>query len=425
VDIPSHTRRGIFSRQGGWFLGSSALWLLVGNLFYVGSQWFVVLMLARLSGAEAVGMFALASAIVVPVITLLQLSLRIALVTDVAEQNPFSDYLFLRVATSLLAFVVITVAATVLGYRGAFWMVIAFLGIARALDSVNDIYYGLLQKAHRHKRWAQLMMIQGGLAVVLCTGAIALTGSVVGMSAAFGCSFALTLLLLIARTRENRSAQERGAIVQLKRMGNLAVRSFPLAIAQAIVALSVATPRYIIGHFGSTGDVGQYSVAEQLVAILGLLSFAIGNAALPQMARLWGHGDGKGFHNFLIKLLGVHLAVGVVGVMGTVILGDLIISFAYGPGFPAAAVLLPWLTAAYSVLLLANACGVAVTAQGRYAAPIPVLAIALVVNTSVSYLAVARFGITGIAIGAAIGGAIQVACYGFFLRDTLFLSRRT
>src|SRR5207247_6401186 len=63
-------------------------WTLAGNLVYAGCQWGMVMALAKLSTATAVGQFALGMAVTAPIFLFSNLNLRAIVATDSRQESP-------------------------------------------------------------------------------------------------------------------------------------------------------------------------------------------------------------------------------------------------------------------------------------------------------------------------------------------------
>src|SRR5260370_9139779 len=92
-------------------------WTLAGNSIFAACQWGVVMALAKLSSASAVGQFGLGMAVTAPLFLFSNLSLRAVLATDGGGQLAFRAYRRLRLLTTTAAFAVALAIALAGGYR--------------------------------------------------------------------------------------------------------------------------------------------------------------------------------------------------------------------------------------------------------------------------------------------------------------------
>src|ERR1039458_5224737 len=140
-------------------------WTLLGNVVYVGTQWGILVLLARLGNPEAVGQFSLGLAITAPVMIFASLSLRVVQATDARIQFQFQDYVGLRILMTIIAaFVIFGVSGSL--YRGETALTIGAFALSKGIESFSDVVYGLWQQQERMDLIAQSLMLRGALALI-------------------------------------------------------------------------------------------------------------------------------------------------------------------------------------------------------------------------------------------------------------------
>ena len=167
-------------------------WTLAGNVVYAACQWTMLVAIAKLGSPEMVGQFAVASALIVPVLMFLNLQLRAVEATDAKGAYRLTDYLGLRLMTTTIALGVIGLLASTRRWE-VLWVILA-VGAAKAVDSLSDILYGLLQQHERMDRVACSMMIRGPLGLAALAGVLMLTGRVAWAALAMAAAWLLVLL---------------------------------------------------------------------------------------------------------------------------------------------------------------------------------------------------------------------------------------
>ncbi|TAD84595.1 MAG: lipopolysaccharide biosynthesis protein, partial [Oscillatoriales cyanobacterium] len=168
-------------------------WTFTGNLVYAASQWGMLVVLAKLGSPEMVGQFTLGLAVTAPVIMFTNLQLRSIQVTDAKGEYVFADYLGLRLIGTGLALLIIAGITLKAGYSWETSLVILAIGLAKAFESISDIFYGLIQQHERMDKIAIALMIKGPLSLLLLVIGVSVTGSVVG--GAIGLAIAWGLIL--------------------------------------------------------------------------------------------------------------------------------------------------------------------------------------------------------------------------------------
>jgi O-antigen/teichoic acid export membrane protein len=86
-------------------------WTFAGHAVYAACQWATLAVIARLDSAEAVGEYALGTAITAPLFLFAGLHLRAAQATEAARRFRFQDYLGVRLAGMALAIAATAVIA--------------------------------------------------------------------------------------------------------------------------------------------------------------------------------------------------------------------------------------------------------------------------------------------------------------------------
>src|ERR1035437_3905874 len=168
-------------------------WTLVGNVVYAGTQWGILVLLARLGNPEAVGQFSLGLAITAPIMLFASLSLRAVQATDARFQFQFRDYAGLRILMTIMAACIIFALSGTL-YRGETALAVAAFALSKGIESLSDVVYGLWQQQERMDLIAKSLILRGVLALIATAVCFAVFHTVwiavCGMAAAWGVVFA-------------------------------------------------------------------------------------------------------------------------------------------------------------------------------------------------------------------------------------------
>ena len=130
-------------------LGRNISYAALGNAAYACCQLLTMLVLVKLGSPTMVGEFALAVAITAPIMIFSQFNLRSVQATDARADYAFGDYLALRLVTTAGALLFVAAAAMVSSHSRELALVIGVIGLAKALDSVADTFFGNWQRNER------------------------------------------------------------------------------------------------------------------------------------------------------------------------------------------------------------------------------------------------------------------------------------
>jgi O-antigen/teichoic acid export membrane protein len=130
-------------------LKKNIIYTLAGNLVYNLSQWGWLVVLAKLTDKESIGVFALALAIVSPVFLFSSLQLRSLYVTDASDKNSFSDYSRIRMVFSFFSFLILILFALITQSQPVIRFTIIAVSLAKLFESMSDMLQGIFQKKYR------------------------------------------------------------------------------------------------------------------------------------------------------------------------------------------------------------------------------------------------------------------------------------
>ncbi len=330
-------------KPGGSGLRSNFAWTLSGNVTYAACMWLVLIVLAKLGSAEAVGQFALGLAVTGPVMLLANLQLTVLQATDATRTYRFGHYLALRLLTTGLALAVIVGLAAGLGFSPETTVVVLAVGIAKAFESISDAYHGLMQQHGRMERVAWSRMLKGPLSVAAMTAGIMIAGGVVGGAIALAFTWALLLALYdlrspgwLQKTSADFGPGEAHRFSprwEWRALGRLAWLALPLGIVAMLFNLSTNIPRYFVEHNLGERLLGIFAAMAYVTVIGQILSDSLGQAAAPHLARHYAAGDMRGFRLLVLKLAGVGLVLGAVGVVMAALIGKPLLTLLYKPEY--------------------------------------------------------------------------------------------
>ena len=338
------------SLPSGLSLRANFSWTFVGNVVYAACQWGMLVVLANLGSPEMVGQFALGLAVTAPVMMCARLELAAVQATDAGREYLFGDYLGLRLITSVLALLVIVGIVLATGYRWETARVILTVGMAKSLESVSDVFYGLLQQRERMDRIGKSKMIRGPVSLVALGLGVALTGSVFWGVAGLAIAWALILVGYDIRSgvlmlkplpyRPGRAVlrgDEQKAMLrprwEVRTLAKLAWLALPLGFVMMLDALNYSIPRYFIERYLGEQELGIFAAIAYLQNAGVTVVFALGQSVSPRLAQYYAAGNGRAFRSLLLKLVGIGALLGSAGVLVALVAGREILTLLYRPEY--------------------------------------------------------------------------------------------
>ncbi len=367
----------------------------VGNAVFAASQWAILILIAKLGSNVMLGQYALALAIVTPVMQFSHLNLQAVLATDIAEKHPFGDYLAVRLGTIVLGLAVVCGITLVSRCAWPVPAAVLFLGAALSVDNLSSIFFGLLQRRERMDLIAWSMIARGLISVAALGVTLWLTHSLL---AAVGALAAVRTTVLLVYDRPIASVSRPLRTSGLRAQVKVFWTSLPLGIVLMLVALAFNFPRYAIEQKLGTATLGSFAAVASFMTAGSTIVNALGQSALPRLARYFTARDLRRFQRLTWQLAGLTCLLGAAGVVAACLLGRPLLGILYRPAYEAYARLLAWIMVAGLLSYVSSILGYVITSARVFIAQMPVLATAAGSSAIVSWTLIPRMGLDGAAV---------------------------
>lgn len=409
------------------------IWNAIGGMLNAGQSVLVLIIVTRVCGLEAAGLYSIAFATGNLFMYLGNYGVRNYQVSDVDEKFPFRSYILHRLLTVALMLLAAAVYCTYSLLRGAYspakTMTVAAMCLLKAIDCLEEVLEGRLHQRGRLDLAGKMMTVRllisigGMLAVLVATGnlltatnaAIILAAAAVILMAA-----ACRRTLLPLQPAPGAAAKNRGAAtspaaasaaVSAARRGALRDAAvlmrvcFPVCAANFLSFYLINAPKYAIDAAMSETAQAQYNFIAMPVFVIQLLGMFVYQPVLVRMTLSWNSADQKGFLRDFLRITAGLLIIAALCLGGAYVLGIPVLSALYATD----------LSALKPELLLILAGGVFLAMNGFYSAVltlmreqnrIPVMYLA---GAVLSLILTPRFvGISGI-MGAVISFVLIMA----------------
>ncbi|MEP2943362.1 MAG: lipopolysaccharide biosynthesis protein [Hyphomicrobiales bacterium] len=307
---------GLFSQAG---------WSLTGQIGYYGLQWLNMIILARLSGPEAVGLYTLGLAIANPIMAVASLMFRLVYITEQENRWGFDDYNAVRWVALPLGVLVIGATALGLGYSDLALIVILLAASWKMSETLSDINYAIPHKTGNMKAIALSMIGRAALSSFVLALVLNAYGRLDFALAAFSLTWWVCYLFYDKRFEKDAAAKvgdaDRATLVRF---------ALPMALSAAVVYLTFSVPRIVLDQYEDTATLGVFAAISHILLIGALVVNSLGAAVTPRLARNFASRDMK---NYYLEIgFGVAVAAFVsLGFIGVAyIAGDLLITLIYG-----------------------------------------------------------------------------------------------
>lgn len=188
-----------------------------------------------------------------------------------------------------------------------------------------------------------------------------------------------------------------------------------LAGCMAVTALTTNMDLFMLGHFATAQDLGQYSLVKTLLILTGVFGAACGQGTEALVADRHVRGDRIG----MVRVMSLNarlIALATVPVFAIFLFWGAQLTLLFGPSFAASQAVVGWLAAAplVSMLFWPSACALSMT--GRHFLELKILAAGLVIAAVLCWFAIPAYGQLGAAVATCISVLIANVARVLFVR---------
>lgn len=310
----SQSSRGVADDGGGapkqLSVKANMLWNSVGSMTYLACQWFVTIVVVRLSsGFDDAGLLSLAMSVVSIFSTFANYKMGTYQISDIKRENSLGEYMGFRCVTLVAAFVACMVYAlfTCTTYALA---TIALFYAFKAIGLLIDILHGEDQINRRMDYIGKSFMLQG---VSTFAAFVIAYGITCNLNIAIVAMFVAALLVLVLFdiphcqrfTRVTVSLSAKKALFFLR-------TSLPAVVASVAASAIFAIPKQYLAMVSGDAALGIYASVAAPALVIQMGAQYLYGPLLDIFPRLFFDGDKKGFLLLLGKTVAGIIAVTVV-----------------------------------------------------------------------------------------------------------------
>ena len=296
-----------------------------------GQSVFLLIVITRVCGLEAAGIFSIAFATGNLFLYLGNYGVRNYQVSDLSEQYSFCDYLRHRlctVALMLAAALVYTMwSAKAGGYSPYKTSCVLAMCALKAVDCLEEVFEGRYQQKGRLDRSGKLVTFRllvsiGGMMAVLLVTRDLLVATWCGVVLALAASG-----VMILKYRD--TAEFAGTPWSVRKLAGLMKACFPVCAANFLSFYLINEPKYAIDAAMDETAQACYNFIAMPVFVIQLLNMFLYQPMLIRMTSSWENGRQREFLGYFGKLAGALAAVSAPILLAAWLFGIPVLSWLY------------------------------------------------------------------------------------------------
>lgn len=312
------------------------IWNSLGSFLQSALSPLLLLIVTRLNGIEASGLFSFALAVSLVFWAVGLWGGRTYQVSDVKGEFLQQSYVVVRV---ILCFVMIFGAigfGLINQYDTTKWILITVLVIFKACESLADALYGILQRRGRLYLAGMSLTLKAVGSIVLFTGVDIVTENIIAAAVAIVLVNIFFLIVFdlryigLATLREARSRL--GQMMSESR--DIIIRCAPVAVVLILSMFSLNIPRYFVDIYHEN-EIGYFGIMAMPVTLIGLFVVFILQPNITQLSAAYANNHMQRFKVQIYKIMLSVTAIGSIVLLITALIGVPILGFVFGVDFHA------------------------------------------------------------------------------------------
>ena len=390
-------------------VGRNTLYLFISNFLGICIGVGFNVFLARVLGVQRFGEFAFAITFVSLFAVIVEFSLHMLIVRDVARDPAaaatyFGNSLALKGLLFIVACVCAGVTASVLDYPLEVRLLLSILMLSVLFDGVRKCCDALFAAAERMQYSAVVVVAEKALFAILGLVALRIHGSVIAIGlcyvAAHAFSQIISFVLVRQKLRVGLGRVEYGFCT------HLAQQAWPFFGISLIAAIYADIDKLFLFSMQDAVAVGLYAAAYRLVTLPTQFSSAFHQAIYPVLSKHAALPDPAPFAETFQRSMRYLMFAAVPLAVGITTLAEPIMRIVYGPAYVTGTVAVQILILAYALEFFNPLFSRVLFIMERQRTVLVIVVLATGVNILLNIILIPIFSITGAAVATLVSASV-------------------
>ena len=407
-------------------LTKNSILTLVANILLAGSNWLLLVIIAKLFDVQSLGYFVLTLSICSPAFLFASFKIRTLLIVDVNWRFTLAEYATARLLSNcfitigillLVFFDIVTlpplIVVTVLAYK---WC-----------DTWSEFCQSYMRRVHKFELSSATLSIRSVITIILVMLVALMFESFNGILFVW-CLVAMVFAVFdtvfvwhLARSNET-SIFSFSSVVDMQSVKNafLLYRKYiTVAVALGISSLFVHLPNVLIGSQLDIAAAGVFATISYFLVAGGILINSISQAGTPRLAHLLKEGEYNAFTLIVKKMCMVGVFIGGCGLIVSFFAGEYFLTLFYTPEIAKYSSTLNWVMTAAAVRYLYIFLGTSLAAVQQFHIQTKIYAVGLVTMLCSGYILIDINGLVGAAQAMLAATLVELLLFVLVIKSSL------
>ncbi len=306
------------------------IWNLLGTGFNSFNSLFFMIIVTRINGVNDAGVFTIAFATATILYFIGVYSGRIYQVTEPNKAITNKEYIVNRIITTLCMLIFLTIYLLIRQYDTSKTTVFILLVIYKALESISDVLYGILQKNEKLEIVGKSLLVKSILSII-CFAIVDLftKNMILSINSMIFINIIIILFYDILKSKQYINFKDKVNISNIFKILKGGFFTFAIAFLGMYV---LNAPKYSIDIYLENNYQTIFGIIIMPATVIGLIAQFLVNPYLNQIMSYCEKKDLKSLNKIVLKLILMIFVVGLISTILAYLLGTQILGLVYGIG---------------------------------------------------------------------------------------------
>ena len=312
----------------------NSMYYTIGGMVYYFLIWILSVLVVRISGYEAAGIFSICMSITSSPAVVALYNMRSFQVSDIHGEYSNKTYVNTRYFCGIASMIFCLVLILIYGYDFNKAIIILAYMVVKVCEGIADAYYGIEQMWMRLDLCGISYILRGVACCVAFTVTLFITDDMF-LAMLFMAIAALICVFGIDGTIRKKYEpiyQPQQKTLKGGSPWKLLAICTPLCIVGVLNNFTYTVPKIYLEGFHGSEIMGFYSSVASPTVVVQLIAQTLFLPIIPGLTAIYEKGDKKAFLGRLGKFFGLALGLTVVCLVGAHFLGEVVLVFLYGEG---------------------------------------------------------------------------------------------
>lgn len=322
-----YIRKWLFGNEKN-IMRDSSVWNLIYSVEYSLLSAVLMLIVTRVSGTYATGVFLIAYTVTQMMATIGSYGMRSFQASDIKNEYSFRTYFASRIV-SVIAMVIICMGYSFIqGYDSQRMIIIVILCAYRLIEDVEDVFHAEMQKQMRLDVASKIAALRIFVAAICFSIVFFVSNNLVLASLALTISAGLVTIVLTSLV--SNSFPEISLKTEWKAVPKLLFVCLPICVGGFLYNYLVNAPKYAIDRNLSEKTQTIFNILFMPIFAINMLSSFVFKPLIVKMGVLWNENKKGEFIASILKQIVIIIGITLVVIAGGVVIGLDILGWMYG-----------------------------------------------------------------------------------------------